>query len=424
MPLPVMALLVTPLEWARAHALSLPTLAKFAIAMAIIVGVPPLSRRIHLPAVVGLLLSGVILGPYCLDIIGKNRPIADFFAELGKLLLMFFAGLEIDLELFLKRRNRSIIFGLLTTMTPLILGTVVGLLFGYRAIPAVVLGSLLASHTLLGLPIVTRLGVTRLEPIIITAGATVMSDTLSLIVFAICVPVFKTGLSVSGLAVQVVEIAIFFPLILVGLSRVSAYILKKVENDENAYFVLMLAILAVAAQLSQSINLPGIVGAFLAGLAVNAAVHDKPAKGKLEFFGNSLFIPVFFIVTGFLINPVTFLQTITTKYALLAGVIGALLAGKWIAAQIAGRAFGYTSAARMTMWSLTLPQVAATLAAALVAFDTLNSAGQRLVDERLLNVVLVVVLVTSILGPVLTEHFAPRMLPSPSAKQTPDKRAA
>src|SRR5437667_9979999 len=132
---------------------------------------------------------------------------------------MFFAGLEIDLEQFLKRRNRSIIFGVLTTFSPLLLGTAVGLLFGYKAIPAVVLGSLLASHTLLGLPIVTRLGITRLEPIIITAGATVMSDTLSLIVFAICVPVYKTGLSVSGLAVQIIEIAIFFPVVLVGLSR-------------------------------------------------------------------------------------------------------------------------------------------------------------------------------------------------------------
>jgi Kef-type K+ transport system membrane component KefB len=196
----------------------------------------------------------------------------------------------------------------------------------------------------------------------------------------------------------------------------SAYILKKVENDENAYFVLMLAILAVAAQLSQTINLPGIVGAFLAGLAVNAAVRDKPAKGKLEFFGNSLFIPVFFIVTGFLINPVTFVRTLTGNFPLVAAVIGALLIGKLIAAQIAGRAFAYTPAARMTMWSLTLPQVAATLAATLVAFDTFNSAGQRLVDERLLNVVLVVVLATSILGPVLTEHFAPRMLSSPSRR--------
>jgi hypothetical protein len=145
-------------------------------------------------------------------------------------------------------------------------------------------------------------------------------------------------------------------------------------------------------------------------LAVNAAVRDKPAKEKLEFFGNSFFIPIFFIVTGFLINPVAFFQSITTNFPLASAVIGALLIGKWIAAQTVGRAFAYTPAARMTMWSLTLPQVAATLAATLVAFDTRNPAGQRLVDSRLLNVVLVLMVTTSILGPVLTEHFAPRLL--------------
>ena len=91
-------------------------------------------------------------------------------------------------------------------------------------------------------------------------------------------------------------------------------------------------------------------------------------------------------------------------------VIGALLVGKWIAAQIVGRAFAYPAVARMTMWSLTLPQVAATLAATLVAFDTRNPAGQRLIDNRLLNTVLVLMVTTSILGPVLTEHFAPRLL--------------
>ena len=95
---------------------------------------------------------------------------------------------------------------------------------------------------------------------------------------------------------------------------------------------------------------------------------------------------------------------------LAAGVVGALIAGKFIAAQIAGRAFAYSADSRMTMWSLTLPQVAATLAATLVAYKTFNPAGQRLLDDRLLNVVLVLMLTTSILGPVLTEHFAPRML--------------
>ena len=113
---------MTALEFLRSHALAMPNLAKFAIGMAIIVGVPPLSRRARLPAVVGLLLSGVVLGPHGLDVIGQNRPIADFFAELGKLLLMFFAGLEIDLTRFRQAQRRTMIFGLLTTTFPQVLG--------------------------------------------------------------------------------------------------------------------------------------------------------------------------------------------------------------------------------------------------------------------------------------------------------------
>jgi Kef-type K+ transport system membrane component KefB len=391
--------------------------AKFAIALAIIVCVPRLSRRVRLPAAVGLLLSGIVMGPHGLDVIGTNRPIADFFAELGKLLLMFCAGLEIDLALFRRTRNRVMTFGLLTRGLPLLLGTGVGFLFGYRPVAAVVLGSLLASHTLLAAPLVTKLGAVRLEPIAVTFGATVVSDTLSLVVFAICVSMFQRGFSVSGLAVQLIEIAIFIPLILLGLSRLGAYFLRKVTNEEDAYFIVMLAVMAMAAALAAIINLPGIVGAFLAGLSVNKAVHDEPAKEKLKFFGDSLFIPIFFVVTGFLIAPRQFYHSITDNFALTSAVVFALLVGKWTAAQIAGRAFGYSTIARMTMWSLTLPQVAATLAAALVAFDTFDQVGRRLIDGRLLNVVLVLMLTTSILGPVLTERFAPRILTNPKPAQ-------
>src|SRR4051812_43632231 len=113
------------LEFLRSHALALPLLAKFALGMAIIVCVPPLCRRIHLPDVVGLLLCGVVVGPSVLDILGKQRPVADFFAELGKLLLMFFAGLETNLALFRQAKKRTIVFGFLTTLTPLLLGTAV-----------------------------------------------------------------------------------------------------------------------------------------------------------------------------------------------------------------------------------------------------------------------------------------------------------
>jgi Kef-type K+ transport system membrane component KefB len=404
-------------EFLRSGALSLPPLAKFALGMVMIFGIPRLSRYVRFPAVVGLLLSGVIVGPHVLDVFGEQRPIAEFFADLGKLLLMFVAGLEIDLEHFRQAQGRSIIFGLITTGVPLLLGTAVGLLFGYGLIAAIVVGSLLASHTLLGSPIVARLGLNRLEPITITFGATILSDILSLIVFAICVSTYESGFSIAVLAVQLLEIAAFVPLILFGLSRGGAYVLQKVEAEEDAYFILIFGIMATAGILAQIINLPDIVGAFLAGLAVNAAVRDKPAKEKVEFFGNAFFIPIFFIVTGFLIDPVVFGHTVIDNFPLVSAIIVALIAGKGIAAELAGHRFKYTAAACLTMWSLTLPQVAATLAAALVAFNTFDPAGQRLIDRRMLDVVLVLMLTTAILGPLLTQQFAPRMLADSSARE-------
>jgi Kef-type K+ transport system membrane component KefB len=323
--------------------------------MVLIFGVPTLARRVRLPAVVGLLLCGVLIGPHVLGIFGEQRPIVDFLAELGALLLMFMCGLEIDLVQFRQARNRSMLFGLITTGVPLLLGTVVGLIFGYQVTAAVVVGSLLASHTLLGNPIVTKLGVNRLEPIVITVGATVLSDTLSLVVFAICVSTYESGFSTSAFALQIIEIAIFVPFVLLGLSRLGVYLLKTVEAQEDAYFVLMFGIMAVAGVLAGFVNLPGIVGAFLAGLAVNEAVRDKPAKEKLEFFGNAFFIPIFFTATGFLINPLIFVRSIVDNFALVMAILLALIAGKFMAAQTAGRAFKYSSAARMTMWSLILP---------------------------------------------------------------------
>jgi Kef-type K+ transport system membrane component KefB len=119
------------LDLLRHHLFTLPALAKFALGMVMLVTIPRLCRRVHVPAAVGLLLGGVIIGPYVLGFFGTDRPIADFMAELGKLLLMFFAGLEIDLALFRRARNRSITFGVTTTVVPSVLGTVVGFTFGY-----------------------------------------------------------------------------------------------------------------------------------------------------------------------------------------------------------------------------------------------------------------------------------------------------
>src|SRR5262249_29764703 len=147
-------------------------------------------------------------------------------------------------------------------------------------------------------------------------------------------------------------IAIFVPLILLGVSRLGTWLFKKSQNDEDAQFIVMLAILAIAGVIAETINLPGIVGAFLAGLSVNAAVQNSQSKEKLEFVGKALFIPIFFVVTGFLIDPLKFLATIADTLVLVFAIILALLVGKAIAAEIAGRAYAYTPMARKTMWAL------------------------------------------------------------------------
>jgi Na+:H+ antiporter len=405
----------------RVYLSHLPVIVRFAVVMAAILLMPSLSRRLKLPSVVGVLFAGIILGPHVLDIFGKERPIADFMSQLGILLLMFMAGLEVDLRLFRQSQRRVVTFGLLTTIIPLVLGTAVGFWFGYAAIPAVVLGSLLASHTLIALPIVTALGAARLEPIAVVCGATVMSDTLSLVVFAVCVSTYERGFSPSVLIIQLVEIVAFVLFVLLVLSRLARYALKKVERQEDAYFIVLFGIMAVAAAFAALVNLPGIVGAFLAGLALNEAAQNKSATEKLGFIANSVFIPFFFLVTGFLIDPAVFVRSLIDHFGLALSIVLALLLGKFLAAEISGRSFKYPQATRMTVWSLTLPQVAATLAATLVGYKTLDPAGLPLIDANILNAVFVLMLSTSILGPVMTQHYTPLML---AESQIRAKRAA
>jgi Kef-type K+ transport system membrane component KefB len=88
----------------------------------------------------------------------------------------------------------------------------------------------------------------------------------------------KRGFSVPALAVQLVEIAIFIPLILFGLSRLGAYFLRKVSDEENTYFALMLLVMTVAAALAALINLPGIVGANVSVTPAGGSGPERPTS--------------------------------------------------------------------------------------------------------------------------------------------------
>src|SRR6516164_4159010 len=175
----------------------LPLLVRFALVLAIFLLVPPFCRRLRIPPGVGLLFAGVALGPSGLHTLPNAAPVAAFFAEIGKLLLMFFAGLEIELSQFRRTGGRSLVFGFLTFSIPLVVGAGVGMLAGYGWLAAVLIGSLMASHTLLGFPIVQRMKLVTDEAVAVTIGGTVFTDLASLLVLAVSVPIHSSGFSPS-----------------------------------------------------------------------------------------------------------------------------------------------------------------------------------------------------------------------------------
>jgi Kef-type K+ transport system membrane component KefB len=399
--------------------LDLPPMARFGAVLFLLLFTPYLCRRLHIPSVVGYILAGVIVGPHGLGIVPKHGQIAEFFAELGKLLLMFFVGLEVDLRQFRAQRDKSFLFGLVTFGIPMIAGTAVGLLFGYGVVSALLIGSLLASHTLIAYPIVTNAGLAKLPSVTITVGATILTDMLALLMLAICLTTHQAGFEVKAVAIQLGELAVFIVVMVFVLGPVGRWAFDRLGRTDEASFTLMLAIVALGATFAQALRLEGILGAFLAGLAVNEAVRDTAAKEKIEFLGNNLFVPAFFIVTGFLVDLRVFAETLWFNAGMVLAIVFGLIGGKWLAAEVVGRAWHFPAAERGLMATLTMPQVAATLAAALVGYQAVNAAGERLIDTPMLNTILVLVIVTSVLGPILTERYVKRaggeiVLPRPT----------
>lgn len=378
---------------------------KFAIAMAMVLFLPRLMERIRIPGVLGYILAGIILGPNVTNVLHSDSDSIELWAELGKLLFMFFVGFEIDLEQFNKARNKAICFGALTFLFPFAAAVLLGRLLGYEWTASLLIGSIVSSHTLLAHPILARLKLLDRESVLVTIGGTIFTDIASMLVLAIAVSVYQTGFSWSFLALEFTELAIYAPLVLFGLSKLARKMIVHYGDTAEARVTILLFLIATAAQLAQWINLEGIVGAFLAGIAVKRALRGKFAIEQLEVLANALFIPTFFLATGFLIDFALLGQTLATKPGVVFGLIGVLVVGKAAAAWLTGGIYSYSGTDCKLIFSITLPQMAATLASAVVGYETKNSAGERLLDAGFVNSVLVLVVVTCVVGPILSEKW-------------------
>ena len=374
----------------------------FALLLGIILLVPPVFEKLRLPGLVGLLAAGVVFGSSGLGLLNSKSETMVLLADIGKIYLMFVAGLEIDMEQFRRTRNRSIVFGAATFAIPLMAGTFIGRIFGFEWNTAVLIGSLLASHTLLAYPIVKRLGVVNDEAVTVTIGATIFTDIGALLVLAVCMGVNQGDFTALDLGRLLGFLIIYALVVLLGLDRLGRAFFRRSKNDEGNQFLFVLLAVFVASVSAQLVGVEKIVGAFLAGLAVNDVIGNGPVKEKVEFVGSVLFIPIFFVDMGLLLDLKAF-EDIFRSVGIPLSILAALIISKFLAAMSAKLIFRYSWQQTITMWSLSLPQVAATLAAALVAFQA------QIINERVFNSVILLMLVTAVAGPLITSRSAAQL---------------
>jgi Kef-type K+ transport system membrane component KefB len=367
---------------------------------------PVILKRARVPGIIGLLLGGYAIGPHGLDVIGSGNSTLPDLGQLGLLYLMFIAGVELDLNLLRRYRRSAIVFGLLTFLFPMLFGTSVGLALGWETAAAILLGSLLASHTLITYPSVRDAGLASDPAVATVVGSTVLTDTLTLVVLAAVAGSVGGGRSGPEVAAQVIvglAALIIFSLFVLPLLAEWAFRLLSAERSVR-YVVAITAFLS-AATVAELFGIEGIVGAFFAGLAMNRLIpNEGELMDRISFFGGAFFIPVFLVSVGLILNPAVILQGPTLKLAALFTV--ACLGGKALAAVLSARLLDFSRPQAGLLFSLSVAQAAATLAATVVGFQL------GLFDSSVVNAVLVVIFISvvasTIAGARSTVHMHAR----------------
>ncbi|MFC1570673.1 cation:proton antiporter [Candidatus Omnitrophota bacterium] len=383
---------------------------RFALLLFVVLIFPPLCEKIGIPGIIGLIGAGIILGPHVMKIGAPNMPGFVTLYSLGKVFLLFLIGLEIDMDDFQKKKGRSMLFGVFSLGFPLLTGIFIGKAFGYSWNSSVLIGSLFASHTLIGLPIIQKLKLAAKEFWTVTVGATILTDIVALLILGVCIMVHMGGFSFALFGTQILQLVIYCFVVLVGFSWLSETLLKNKLKSEESQFLYVFIIIIVASVGAQLIHLEDIVGAFLAGIAVNRALKKSPVKEKLRFFASTIFVPIFFIIIGAKIDFHDMEADLLAQIGLVSALIVGFFLAKYAAAYAIGKIYKYSRTEVCEIWSLSMPQVAATLTAAFVAYEKKNAAGVRLIDDAVLYSIFILMIITVIVGPILTERFGKRIV--------------
>lgn len=370
----------------------------FALVMLIILLAPLIFKKLRIPGIVGLILSGTLVGPSLLGLLERDNTI-ELLGTVGLLYLMFMAGLSIDLNRFQKLRNRSIGFGSLSYILPAAGAYYLGVYFlDYSVLTSLLLGAIVGSHTLLAYPIVERLGITKNTAVTMSMGGTLVTDTLSLGILAVIAGTAGDAQGPGYWVTFATSVTIFVVAAVLILPRLGRWFFRNVKYQNNIDFVFMVAVLFTTAFLAELAGLASIIGAFIAGLLLNRLVPESGTlMSRIQFVGNALFIPFFLISVGMLVDVDVLTSYDVWEKALAFTFL--VVVGKGIASFVIKYIFNYSVEEGLVIFGLTTPQSAATLAVTLLGYEL------GFFDQTAVNAVVILILLSCLIGPWLVEKY-------------------
>ncbi|MCM1483599.1 MAG: cation:proton antiporter [Muribaculaceae bacterium] len=375
----------------------------FLIVLAIILITPILLNKLKIPHVIGLIVAGVLVGPYGFNVLARDMSF-EVFGQVGLLYLMFLAGIEIDMYHLKKNIRKGALFGLYTFLIPMIVGTAASVaLLHVPLISAVLLASMFAAHTLIAYPIVSRLGLTKSKPVVIAIAGTIFTVLGSLMVLAAVRGIATTGeFRILTMARLIGSLIAYCLVVLYAYPRLTRWFFKRF-NDGVSQFIYVLSMVFLAAVTASWIGIEGVFGAFFAGLILNRYIPARtPLMSRLEFVGNAIFIPYFLIGVGMLINVGVVTSGWQTLY--VAAVMSAVaMAAKWLAALATQRTFHMSGLDRSMIYQLSNAHTAVALAVVMIGYEI------GIFGEDILNGTVIMILVTCTVSSIGTSRAAMKM---------------
>lgn len=381
-----------------------PTLIFFVV-MLIILFAPIVMGKLRIPHIIGMVLAGVAVGQYGLNILVRDDSF-ELFGKVGLYYIMFLASLEMDIEGVRRNKGRFGVFGLLTFAVPFIMTYVACItVLHYSVLASLLLGCIMASNTLIAYPIVGRYGLQRKPSVTLSVGSSMISLLMALVSLAAIVASYGGNTGVMFWLWFVGKFVGYCVLMALLIPRLARWFLRR-YSDAVMQFIFVMSMLFMSAALSEAVGLEGIFGAFVAGLILNRFIpHVSPLMNRIEFIGNALFIPYFLIGVGMLINlRLLFAGGGIVGVVIMIVVFGTV--GKAVAAYLAGWLFRLPVSSGNMMFGLTSAHAAGAIAMLMVGMKMEVEPGVPLVTDDMLNGVVIMILFTCVISTIMTERAA------------------